>query len=35
MSIRSACVFDFEGADLVNESVYFDHAAFLSQIGAG
>jgi steroid delta-isomerase-like uncharacterized protein len=35
MSVRSACVFDFEGADLVNESVYFDHAALLNQIGAG
>jgi steroid delta-isomerase-like uncharacterized protein len=35
MSVRSACIFDFEGADLVNESVYFDHATLLNQIGAG
>ena len=35
ISVRCACIFDFEGSDLVNESVFFDHATLLSQIGPG
>jgi predicted ester cyclase len=33
MDIRAACVFDFEGAGLVNESVYFDLATLQRQLG--
>ena len=32
MDIRLACVFDFEGAGLVNESVYFDLATLQRQL---
>ena len=32
MDIRVACVFDFEGAGLVNETVYFDFATLQRQL---
>ena len=34
MDIRLACVFDFEGEQLVNETVYFDFATLQRQLGA-
>ena len=32
MEVQAACVFVFEGADLVCEKVYFDHATILRQL---
>jgi predicted ester cyclase len=32
MEVQAACVFLFEGADLVCEKVYFDHATVLRQL---
>ena len=34
MEVQSACIFLFEGDDLVCEKVYFDHATILRQLGA-
>ena len=34
MDIQLACVFDFEGELLVNETVYFDFATLQRQLGA-
>ena len=34
MEVQSACIFVFEGDDLVCEKVYFDHATILRQLGA-
>jgi len=34
MDIRVACVFDFEGEALVNETVYFDFSALQRQLSA-
>ena len=34
MDIRVACVFDFEGAGLVNETVYFDLATLQRQLAS-
>lgn len=34
MEVQSALIFVFEGADLVCEKVYFDHATVLRQLGA-
>ena len=34
MSVQAACIFCFEGGDLVCEKVYFDHATVLSQLNA-
>ena len=33
MEVQAACVFVFDGADLVCEKVYFDHATILRQLG--
>jgi steroid delta-isomerase-like uncharacterized protein len=35
MEVRCGCVFHFDGDRLVKETVYFDHATLLSQIGIG
>jgi steroid delta-isomerase-like uncharacterized protein len=35
MNVRCGCVFHFKGANLVGETVYFDHATLLAQIGVG
>ena len=32
MAVEAACVFEFDGADLLCEKVYFDHATVLRQI---
>jgi predicted ester cyclase len=32
MEVQAACVFVFDGADLVCEKVYFDHATILRQL---
>jgi hypothetical protein len=34
MDIQVACVFDFEGDRLVNETVYYDFATLQRQLGA-
>lgn len=34
MSVRLACVFDFEGTDLVGETLYFDIGTVMHQLGA-
>lgn len=34
MQVASACIFVFDGALLVCEKVYFDHATVLRQLGA-
>jgi steroid delta-isomerase-like uncharacterized protein len=34
VQVPLAMIFQFEGADLVGEKVYFDHATVLQQIGA-
>lgn len=34
MEVQSACIFVFEGDNLVCEKVYFDHATILRQLGA-
>ena len=34
IEVRCCCVFRFDGDALVSESVYFDHATLLAQIGA-
>ncbi len=34
MSVQAACVFCFEGADLVCEKVYFDHNTVLAKLNA-
>lgn len=33
MEVQAACVFLFDGEDLVCEKVYFDHATILRQLG--
>jgi steroid delta-isomerase-like uncharacterized protein len=35
IDVRCACVFHFEGDRLVKETVFFDHATLLAQIGVG
>jgi steroid delta-isomerase-like uncharacterized protein len=35
MSVRCGCVFHFDDDRLVKETVYFDHATLLAQIGVG
>ncbi len=32
MQVQAVCIFVFEGADLVCEKVYFDHATVLRQL---
>ena len=34
MAVQAACVFVFDGEDLVCEKVYFDHATILRQLAA-
>jgi len=34
MDLRVACVFDFDGSRLINETVYFDFATLQRQLGA-
>jgi steroid delta-isomerase-like uncharacterized protein len=34
MEVQAACVFVFDGADLVCEKVYFDHATILRQLAS-
>ena len=34
VEVQSACIFVFEGDNLVCEKVYFDHATILHQLGA-
>ena len=33
IEVRCGCIFHFDGARLVNETMYFDHATLLAQIG--
>ena len=35
MSVRCGCIFHFEEDRLVKETVFFDHATLLAQIGVG
>lgn len=35
IDVRCACIFHFEGDRLIKETVYFDHATLLAQIGVG
>ena len=35
IDLRAGCVFHFDGDRLIKETVYFDHATLLAQIGAG
>jgi steroid delta-isomerase-like uncharacterized protein len=35
IEVRCGCIFHFEGDRLVKETVYFDHATLLAQIGVG
>ena len=35
IEVRCGCVFHFDGERLIKETVYFDHATLLAQIGIG
>jgi steroid delta-isomerase-like uncharacterized protein len=35
IQVRCGCVFHFDGDRLVKETVYFDHATLLAQLGVG
>jgi len=35
IDVRCGCIFHFDGPDLVKETVFFDHATLLAQIGVG
>ena len=34
VDVPTCCIYHFDGGDLTSESVYFDHAALLAQMGA-
>jgi steroid delta-isomerase-like uncharacterized protein len=35
IDVPTCCLYHFDGADLLSESVYFDHATLLAQINGG